>query len=140
MTELSPQMQRLIDLLVGTWSITEHVPGAAITRTGQETWRRGPGGALLEEYRSTGEPGEFYGHGVIWWNDEDKGFQALWCDSSSGCRLLTELGRWEGDRFVLGDVRDMDGQKNHFRETFSEFTPSFTQTLEKLHGTSSPPS
>ena len=131
MTELSAQMQRLVDVLLGTWSITEHVPGAAIPRTGEETWHVGPGGAIIEEYRSAGESGEFHGYGVIWWDDEAKGFQALWCDSSSGCRLLTELGRWDGDRFVLGDARDIDGKKDIFRETFSDFRPtSFTQTLE----------
>jgi len=132
MPELSDEMLRLIEALSGKWSIQEHEAGATKNRTGQELWRAGPGGSLIEEYYSSGETGDSQGHGVIWWDGTAKGVRALWCDSASGCILLTELGRWEGDRFTLSDIREIDGRTVVFRETFSDFTPmSFTQILEK---------
>jgi len=137
-TQAMLQMQRLLKKFSGTWSITEdYAPSQwapkGATGKGEEIWKSGPGGlSLVEDYSSNGSTGEFHGMSVTWWDEAAQGYRAIWCDSQNpeGCIYMTRLGKWEGDRLVLGDERDVNGKKVIFKETVSDITPtSFTQTI-----------
>src|SRR5512143_3582029 len=69
----SPEMQRLSNLIVGTFDIVEkhHArPGAAEWQaSGVATYRLGPDGlSVVEDYRSRGPQGEFSAVAVLWWD------------------------------------------------------------------------
>jgi len=104
------------------------------TSEGREVWRPGPGGlSLIEDYSSKGAAGDFQGMSVTW-DESGKGYRSIWCDNTQtdGCIVMSKLGKWEGDRLVLGDEREINGKKVAFRETVSEITPtSFKQTIEQ---------
>ena len=45
---------------------------------------------------------------------------------------MSQLGKWEGDQFVLGNEFTKDGKKYVLKEVWSEFTPNtFTQTVSQ---------
>src|SRR5579863_8058191 len=82
------EMQAAIRALSGRWTIhdkfelDEWTPNGG-TGEGEETWRAGPGGfTLMEEIHDNGAGGELYGVAFLWW-DQDRGFQALWCDHNN---------------------------------------------------------
>lgn len=134
----SPEMERLVKALAGTWSITlnvepnEHMPKGGVGK-GEEIWKPGPGGlSLIEEYHSTGDEGEMSGLGVFWPGSQPSTMQVVWCDSTkpNGCGLMKGGARWQGSRVVLEDESQADGRKVIFREVFSDMSlNSFTQTL-----------
>jgi hypothetical protein len=133
-----PEMQRVFNAFLGTWSITEKLePSETMpnggTGQGEEVYRSGPGGAsIIEEIHLKEGSHDISGLGVAWWDQAAQGYKALWCDSEnpSGCILMAHLAKWEGDQWVLGDEFVRDGKKFVFKEVFSEITPtSFTQTL-----------
>jgi hypothetical protein len=133
-----PEIQRLFDAFLGTWSVTEKIEPTEMlpkggTGQGEEVYKAGPGGVfLIEEIHLKEDANEISGLGVGWWDEKVKGFRALWCDSENpnGCIMMARLAKWEGDQWVLGDEFERDGKKFVFKEVFSEITPtSFTQTL-----------
>jgi hypothetical protein len=137
---VSPEMQKLFNTFLGTWSITEKIEPSEMLPTGgtgqgEEVYKAGPGGvSLVEEIHLREGARESSGIGVGWWDEKAKGFRALWCDSENpnGCIMMAHLAKWEGDDFVLGDEFERDGKKFLFKEVFSEITPtSFTQTLSQ---------
>jgi hypothetical protein len=136
--QTSPEMQKLFDTFLGTWSVTEKIEPSEMmpkggTGQGEEVYKAGPGGiSLIEEIHLKEGANEISGLGVGWWDEKVKGFRVLWCDSENpnGCIMMAHLAKWEGDQWVLGDEFQRDGKKFVFKEVFSEITPtSFTQTL-----------
>jgi len=134
----SPEMQRLFDAFLGTWSVTEQIePSETMpnggTGEGEEVYRIGPGGiSIIEEIHLKEPGGEVSVLGVAWWDKKARGYRAFWCDSENpaGCILMAHLAKWEGEQFVLRDEFEREGKKFDFKEVFSEITPiSFTQTL-----------
>ena len=132
MHQPSPEMQRLVNALSGTWSITEKyepgewMPSGGLGR-GEEVWRAGPGGlSLIEDYHSKTPKGEFFGLSVSWWDEKAKGYRAVWCANSlpAGCIVMAKLAKWEGNQLVLGDEFERNGKKFTFKETLSDVTPN----------------
>jgi len=134
----SPELQRLVKALSGTWSIairiepSDQIPGGGLA-TGEEVWTPGPGGlSLIENYHSTGAEGEMAGIGVAWWDVNTGRFQVTWCDNTNptGCTVLKHGAKWEGDQIVAVDEWDSAGKRTTSKEVFSNITRnSFTQTL-----------
>jgi CubicO group peptidase (beta-lactamase class C family) len=134
----SPEMERLVKALAGTWSITlkvepnEHMPKGGVGK-GEEIWKPGPGGlSLIEEYHSTGDEGEITGLGVAWWDEDVHRYQVTWCDSSNpaGCVVMKHGAKWVGNEVVAMNEWEEDGKKFVFKEVFSDITPtSFRQSL-----------
>jgi hypothetical protein len=132
------EMQKLVSVFAGTWSLSETyepsewMPSGGVGQ-GQQIWRAGPGGlSLIGEYHSTSPNGDISGLSVTWWDDKAQGYRATWCVSNNpaGCVVMAKLAKWEGDRFVLGDQFERNGKKFTFREVVSDITStSFTQTL-----------
>ena len=47
-----------------------------------------------------------------------------------GCRVLSGIGKWEGNDFVQTDVNDASGKRIYGKEVWSDFKrDSFTQTV-----------
>jgi hypothetical protein len=133
-----PEMQRLFNAFLGTWSVTEKLEPSETTPDGgagqgEEVYRSGPGGGcIIEEIHLKEGSHKISGLGVAWWDQTAQGYKTLWCDSENpnGCIMMAHLGKWEGDQWVLGDEFERDGKKFVFKEVFSAITPtSFTQTL-----------
>ena len=133
-----PEIQRVFDAFLGTWSVTEKLdPSETMpnggTGEGEEIYKRGPGNAsFIEEIHLKEGSRNLSGLGVGWWDQQAKGYRTIWCDSENpdGCIVMAHLAKWDGNDFVLGDEFDRDGKRFVFREVFTDITPtSFTQTL-----------
>ena len=134
----SPEMQTLLSALSGTWSMTveyessESRPKGDLGR-GEVVFHPGPGGlSLIEDEHSKNATGEMFGLSVTWWDENAKGFRAVWCDNSlpTGCIVMSKLANWEGDRFVLGDEFERNGKKYTFKEIVFDITANtYTQAL-----------
>jgi hypothetical protein len=51
-------------------------------------------------------------------------FTVLWCDSEAvdtGCRVLSGIGKWQGDDFVLTDQHGDSGKRVFIREVLVRF-------------------
>jgi hypothetical protein len=134
-----PPMERLIHALSGEWSTEELYDPSDLLPAGgkghsRDSYRVGPARmSLVEEYHGDGVAGKSWGTGIIWWEAEDHGFHFVWCDSYAldrGCRVSSQVGKWDGDDFVQNDVRKVSGKQVVEREVWSGITPnSFIQTL-----------
>jgi hypothetical protein len=132
-------MERLIHALSGEWSAEEIYDPSELLPAGgkghsREKYRAGQARmSLVQEYHGDGAAGKSWGTGIIWWETQDHGFHFVWCDSYAldrGCRVSSQVGKWEGDNFVQTDVREVSGKQVVEREVWSSFTPnSFIQTL-----------
>ena len=75
----SPEMQKLFDAFLGTWSITQNLePSEAMPKGGmghgEEVCRNGAGGtSMIEEVHVKGESGEISGLSVTWWKKRRRG-------------------------------------------------------------------
>lgn len=137
----SPQapVERLIHALSGEWSGEEiYDPSDLVPAGGKghslESYRAGPARmSLVQEYHGDGVAGKSWGTGIIWWEAQDQGFRFVWCDTYAldrGCRVSSQVGKWDGDDFVLTNMREVSGKPLLEREVWSSFTPnSFIQTL-----------
>src|SRR5436309_14292366 len=81
------EMQKLVSVFEGTWSLretyepSERTPGGGAGQ-GQQIWRAGPGGSsLIEDYHSKNPNGEASGLSVTWWDEKAQGYRAIWCAS-----------------------------------------------------------
>src|SRR5450755_1173647 len=107
-----PQMERLIVALAGEWTTedtyeaSDHASRPRLEHA-RETYRVGPARlSLIEEYHGEDSAGKPWGTGILWWDDKARGVHGLWCDSDSldrGCRVLSGIGKWEGNDFVQTD-------------------------------------
>ena len=72
----SPEIESLAKAVTGKWLLSvKSEPSASVpndlANSGEETWRRGPGGfTLLEEEHLHMTEGELFLLGVVWWNIE----------------------------------------------------------------------
>jgi len=139
MPATDPEMKKLSKIMAGTWTVTETAPPSEMmpkggTGHGEAVISRGPGGnSLLQNYHSQSAMGKFAGHGVIWYDPQDKGFKNIWCDTMTpgGCAMFNGTGKWEGDKLVFSGTQDMMGKAEQVKETISDVTPhSFTFTIE----------
>jgi hypothetical protein len=135
----SAQMDRLIVALAGDW-ITEDSyeanDGASRPRVehARENYRAGPKRlSLIEEYYGEDNAGQSWATGIFWWDAQAQGVHVLWCDSEavdSGCRVLSGIGKWEGNNFVQTDVKGASGKQVFSKEFWSDLKrDSFTQTV-----------
>jgi hypothetical protein len=134
-----PPVERLIQALSGEWSAEEvYDPSDLLPKGGKghsrDSYRAGPARlSVVEEYHGDGVTGKSWGTGIIWWEAQDHGFHFVWCDSYAldrGCTVSSQEGKWDGDDFVLTDVRQVSGKRVVEREVWSSITPnSFIQTL-----------
>jgi hypothetical protein len=132
-------MEKLIRALAGEWSAEETYDPSDLSSKGstghsREIYRAGPARlSLIQEYHSDGAVEKSWGTGIIWWDAEAGGFRFVWCDSYAldrGCRVSSQIGKWDGDDFVQADVHEVSGKQVFEKEVWSSFTTnSFTQTL-----------
>ena len=134
-----PEMEKLIVALSGEWATEDTYEGDDQTSTGRrkrsrESYRVGPARlSLIEEYHGKNALGKSWATGIFWSDNEAKGVHVLWCDSEAvdmGCRVLSGIGKWEGDDFVLTDHHGDSGKRVFTREVWSDLKrDSFTQTI-----------
>ncbi len=138
MPKPSPEMQKLSQMLVGTWStaetfeVSEMMPKGG-KGAGTAVIKNGPGGlSVVEDYRSHGGMGAFSGHGVFWWDDKAQGYKSIWCDNATpnGCSVANGLGKWEGGNLVFNDEQEMMGKKQAMKETLVREGSAMTFTME----------
>jgi len=132
----SPEMEKA-KWMVGVWRATEKHQAMEMMpaggSTGTDVVKLGPGGlSIVSDYRSKGDMGPFVGHGVLWWDDKQKAYKGIWCDSMSpsGCET-DSTGRWEGDKLVFTVHGEMMGKRVETKETYTDIKPgSFTLNFE----------
>ena len=140
----SAEILGLTKALEGNWSLSVkfepdgRMPNAVV-KTGEETWRPGPGGfTLLEEEHLPAPDGDVFLLGIIWWNTANKGFQGMECQNLlpytcdvKGAQNDITMS-WDGKQFVIDEIEtSKSGKKSVWHEVWSDITSdSFTQTGE----------
>lgn len=136
--KLAPQMEKLLRVFEGTWSINEKfAPDSSAsngtTGEGKIVWRPGPGDfSLIEDYQSKQGDRQVTGLAVFWWDEPAGGYRTIWCDSTNpgGCISFKNVARWDGAQLVLVEDYETNGKKFTFKEVFGDITVAgFTQTL-----------
>jgi hypothetical protein len=137
MPKPSPEMERLNKWLVGTWQTEEKfapapewgMPNGGAGK-GTNVVKLGPGGlSLINDYKSRNVMGQFAGHGIIYWDPQEKAYKSLWIDSMSG-RVETTTGKWEGNDLVFLGEAEWQGKKFQTLGKMINITPrSYTFTL-----------
>jgi len=130
MPKPSPEIQKLIKMLAGTWSASEKVEPSEFmpqgsSGSGTDTVKAGPGGnSLVSDYRSKGPMGSFSGHGIIYWDPKRQVYSSVWCDSMSpeGCEVGA-TGKWEGDNLVFNAEGEMVGKKFRSKQVYTDIKP-----------------
>ena len=131
-----PQMQRVMEALVGTWSISEITipsPGAPArsTHSGTEVWQTATGGMTLIEENETRLPGgDAHDTAVLWWDGKAQRIRGIWCAdiNSEGCSSFTVS--WESPNLIMMGEWEDEGGRHAWKEEFAFAGPdSFTQTL-----------
>jgi hypothetical protein len=141
--EPSAELRSLTNILSGKWSLevkSEPSPGMTngVTRSGEETWRAGPGGfTLIEDERLPTPAGDVFLLGIIWWDNRTKSFHGMECNSQLPytCDLKGALNditmNWDGKQFAIEEQETHNGKKTLWHEVWSDITAtSFTQTGE----------
>ena len=129
MPKPSPEIQKLIKALAGTWSVSEKTEPSEFmpqggSGSGTDTVKAGPGGnSLVRDYRSKGPMGSFTGHSIIYWDPKRQVYGSVWCDSMSpeGCDGAT--GKWEGDDLVFNAEGEMMGKKIREKWAYTDIKP-----------------
>jgi hypothetical protein len=140
----SPEIESLTKALTGEWSLSvQFEPSTSapngLAKTGNETWRPGPGGfTLLEEEHLPMPEGDAFLLGIIWWNTTTKSLGGMecqnllpyTCDVKGSQNDITM--KWDGKQFFLDEVEtSTTGKKSVWHEVWSDITPtSFVQTGE----------
>lgn len=140
----SAEIQSLTKALTGEWSLSvTFEPSTStpngVTKTGEETWRPGPGGfTLLEEEHLQMPDGDLFLLGVLWWNTATKSLHGMECQNLlpytcdvKGAQTDITMD-WDGKQFVIDEMEtSKSGKKSMWHEVWSDITPtSFTQTGE----------
>lgn len=138
------ELQSLTKALSGEWSLsvkfepTSSAPNGLI-KTGEETWRPGPGGfTLIEEEHLRMPEGNLFLLGVVWWNTANKAFGGMDCQNLMPYTCDVKAAQtdikmnWDGKQFVIDEVETSPaGKKSMWHEVWSDITPtSFVQTGE----------
>ncbi len=140
----SAEIQSLTKALAGEWTLSvKFEPSASapngVEKSGEETWRQGPGGfTLLEEEHLNMPERELFLLGIIWWNTSSKSLQGMecqnllpyTCDVKGAQKDITM--NWDGKEFVIDEIEtSKSGKKSIWHEVWSEIGPtSFVQTGE----------
>ncbi len=140
----SSEIQSLTKALTGEWSLSvtfepSTSAPSGVTKTGEETWRPGPGGfTLLEEEHLRMPDGDLFLLGILWWNSATKSLHGMecqnllpyTCDVKGAQNDITM--NWDGKQFVIDEMEtSKSGKKSVWHEVWSDITPnSFTQTGE----------
>lgn len=138
-TQPTPEMRKLLEL-AGRWFYHfEYAPadGSTTGKTtdGRAVLRAGPAGrSLIEDEVETEGSKITSNHSITWWDEKAHGYRTLWCasENAGGCTVMSQVGKWEGDQFIVGDEFTKNGKKYVLKEVWSEFTPTtFTQTVSQ---------
>jgi hypothetical protein len=124
----APEQAKLMKAFGGSWTVsgsTEASPaGPAEKASGTETSKSGPGGfsVVTDANMKFERMGPFKGHGVMYWDPEEKHYTGTWCDNLGPC-ATQGTGSWEGDKLVFNSEMKMNGQSAKMRQTYSDITP-----------------
>ena len=140
----SAEIQTLTKALAGEWSLSVTFEPTAsaptgVTKTGEETWRTGPGGfTLLEDEHLRMPEGDLFLLGIVWWNTATKSLRGMDCQNLlpytcdvKGAQSDIAMN-WDGKQFVIDEMEtSKSGKKSAWHEVWSDITPSsFTQVGE----------
>ncbi len=125
----APEMKRLTQTFLGRWKVTGKIldeqwaPGGA-EGAGFERTRRGPNGFSLisDSTMDFGKMGPFAGHGVLFWDANQKAYTGFWCDSWAPTCESVGKGTWEGPNLVFTGEMQMGPAKIPMRQTYSNIT------------------
>ena len=138
--EPAPVMLSLAKALRGNWSTTyEFAPGGISptggTGTGEENWRRGPGGYVLMEEEHVRAPSEeMFLIAFHWWDQTTNSLRGMLCNNSgpAACDFNTYSNsslNWDGKQLTIDLQFTQNGKKMTWHEVWSGITTtSFTQT------------
>jgi hypothetical protein len=132
----TPEMQRLVALLVGTWDTTlTYAPGPLApeggTGTGHETSRPGPGGlSLFIETTAGGPAGQYEAGGIIEWSAAEHVYKLHWVSSVSHVGSHFD-GAWVGEDLVFNGIENLMGQAFASRHAITNIrTGAFLYTVD----------
>lgn len=137
MPKPAPEAEKLAKAFNGSWTVsgsTEAGPmGPAEKANGTESCKAGPGGfsVICDANMKFERMGASKGHGVLYWDAENKNYTGLWCDNFGPC-ATQGIGSWEGDKLVLNSDVKMNGQTSKMRLTYSDITPSSYKFLIEM--------
>ncbi len=130
-----PQIQKVIDLLNGTWDLaityepTEYNPDGG-TVTGREISRPGPGGFSLIFQTDSKDSNDFAALGIIEWSPAEKAYSLHWLNSLSPTGAYFK-GSWEGEDLVFNGKESMMGPELASRHSITKIKPgAFTYTID----------
>jgi hypothetical protein len=136
MPKPAPEAERLAKAFGGNWTVvgsTEASPaGPAEKASGTESCHPGPGNfsEICDAKMKFERMGPFTGHGIMYWDPENKNYTGVWCDNLGPC-ASQGTGTWDGDKLVLNGEMKMNGQTAKMRQTYSDITPtSYTFLME----------
>jgi hypothetical protein len=124
------EMDRLARGLVGDWDTVEMMERSPSfpeggSRKGLVHARLASGGyTLIYEVHSDGSAGKLDGFHTIWWDKNTKLYYFFACfNNPNGPCKMRGTAHWEGDSFVNDYDFVVNGNKTHWRDTFT-FTPA----------------
>jgi hypothetical protein len=129
MPKPSPEIEKVIKSFSGRFKVSGKIldetwaPGGDVG-TGTETAKKGPGGftAVSDAQMTFKKMGPMTGHGVMWWDEGKKAYQAMWCDSWGPTCQPSGDGKWEGDKLVFNGEMMMGPAPMKLRQTYSNFS------------------
>ena len=108
MVQAGPEVE-LLQKFVGTWDhkFTMNMMGMNQTSDAVEVVTSGPGGlSVISDYKDPSFMGMGYqGHGVMWWDAEEKVHCNAWIDSMTG-KLEIMKGGWDAETSTLTFKKD----------------------------------
>jgi hypothetical protein len=137
MPKPAAEAERLAKTFGGNWTVagsTEASPaGPAEKASGTEACHPGPGGfsEICDAKMKFERMGPFTGHGVMYWDAENKNYTGTWCDNLGPCSTQG-TGTWEGDKLVFNSEGKMNGQAFKMRQTYSDITPNSYKFLIEM--------
>ena len=133
----APEADRLAKSFGGKWTVTgstEASPaGPAEKASGTEVCHPGPGNfsEICDAKMKFERMGPFTGHGVMYWDAENKNYTGTWCDNLGPCSSQG-VGAWDGDKLVFNSEGKMNGQPFKMRQTYSDITPNSYKFLIEM--------
>lgn len=133
---VSPEMDRLTKMYLGTWEYTETYPKTPVTpnggvNTGLYTSELGPGGnSLVNRFHSQGPVGDFEGLLIYTWDPKEKAYKYYaFGNDFPGAFIAT--GNFEGDALVFRLEFDAGGAKMAIRNV-ARLDEKGTMTVEEF--------
>ncbi len=133
---VSPEMERLTKMYLGTWDYTETYPKTPVTpnggvNTGIYTSELGPGGnSLVNRFHSHGPVGDFEGLLIYSWDPKEKAYKYYaFGNDFPGAFVFT--GNFEGDALVFRGEFEAGGAKMALRNA-ARLDEKGTMTVEEF--------